>query len=41
MSREHADELQDIIESGDQWPLAHEAPVLRQIREWNALAESH
>lgn len=41
MSREHADQLQDMIETGrDKWPLPQEQPILARISEWAAFAES-
>lgn len=40
MAREHADLLQDMIQTGDRWPLPHEAPVMGRIAEWRAFSES-
>jgi hypothetical protein len=42
MSREHADQLQDMLERGrSQWPLVQEAPILAQLHEWSAFSRSN
>ncbi len=40
MAREHADQLQAMIEHGDAWPLPQEVAVQQRINEWRAFAES-
>lgn len=40
MSREHADDLQEMLESSEKWPLPHEEAVLSRIREWQAFYET-
>lgn len=39
--REHADELQDILESSESWPLPHESRVQNELYEWQAFAETN
>jgi hypothetical protein len=41
VSREHADQLQDMIETGrEKWPLPQEQAVINRLSEWAAFAES-
>lgn len=41
MSVEHADQLQDLLETGrDEWPLKQERAILARVAEWAALSTS-